>query len=128
MATDKMFLPQEWILDILDTMKVIILLVPCIMIKKSYAFPLLFELGYIKAVRNKCQVNLSISCIPSCLYLLSLTCFFLNPHTSPQAWTNILGGTQKHWFARWITVLNTNQCSIIFTYLINFEHPCYFIT
>lgn len=123
-----MILPQEWILDILDTMKVIILFVPCIMIKKSYAFPLLFGLEYIKAVRNKWQVNLSIYCILSCLCLLSLTYFFLNPHTSPQAWTNMLGGTQQLWFARWITVLNTSQCSIIFKYLINFEHSCYFIT
>ena len=57
----KVYLPgdklTERILDALGMEKAITLFVPCIMVKKSLVFPLLFGLGYIK--RSKCRENFS---------------------------------------------------------------------
>ena len=66
-----------------------------ILVKKPFAFILLFGLGYVKTMRNKYKVNLSIQWMSSQLYLLYLVYFFLKPHSSPQAWTNILGRAQN---------------------------------
>lgn len=47
----------------------------CILVKKTFAFPLHHGLGFIKAMRNKLEVDLSSHWMPSRLYLLSLIYF-----------------------------------------------------
>lgn len=60
MTTNRMFLPGVWLLDILGIKKVTTLLVLCILVKKSFAFPLIYGLGYVKGMRNKHKAFFSI--------------------------------------------------------------------
>ena len=87
--------PRVWLLDVLDFKKVITLFALCILAKKSFVFfPLHFRLEYIKAMRNKHEADHSIHWMPSWHYLMSLVYFFLNPHSSSQARTNMSAWAQ----------------------------------
>lgn len=94
----------SYLLNALGIEKVITSFVPCILTKMSFVFPLLFGLGFIKFMRNKCgwiQYSLgcpltpNVSCVSVVvLYLCFFYLLFPNPHAPLQARTNKPGGPQ----------------------------------
>lgn len=74
-----------------------------VLVKNSFAFPLLFGLEYIRVIRNIHEVNVSICWMLSQLYLLSLVGLFLNLHSFPKVQMNMSGQTQHFFFS--VTVI-----------------------